>query len=243
MKAIVTGHSRGIGQALAGILLDRGATVLGLSRSRGDDLGERLRHHALDLTAPEAVAAILGKDGPFATFLAEPDDGPLLLINNAGTVDPMGPVGTLDPAAIARAVAVNVTAPLMLSDAFVAATTHAADRRILHISSGAGRKAYPGWSIYCASKAALDHHASSVGADAQPGLRIASVAPGVVDTGMQASMRAMPVERFVLRERFVGLKETGGLTPPGQAAARLVDYLLSPQFGEIPVTDLRDLPR
>lgn len=241
MKAIVTGHSRGLGQALALSLLERGAEVLGLARSADDGLPDRILQYAVDLTSPDAVAAVLAADGPVAAFLAKAGDGPVLLINNAGTVAPMGPAGTLEGSEIARAIALNVTAPLMLADAFVALTAQAADRRVLHISSGAGRKAYPGWSVYCAGKAALDHHAMSVAADDRPHLRIASVAPGVVDTDMQATMRAMPADRFALRQRFVTLKETGGLTPPAEAAGRLVDYLLSPRFGSQPLADLRDL--
>ena len=130
-------------------------------------------------------------------------------------------------------------APLALAAATVQAST-GAERRILHVSSGAGRGAYPGWSVYCATKAALDRHAEAVALDGDPSVRACSLAPGVIDTDMQAEIRATPASRFPMKERFVQLKEGGGLTSPEDCARALVDYLLAPRFGSKPVDDLRN---
>jgi len=165
-----------------------------------------------------------------------------LLVNNAGVIQPIGPLEAQDAAAVARAVTVNVSAPLMLSSAFARDTARTKDRRILHISSGAGRKAYAGWSVYDASKAALDHHARTVAVDRSPRLRISAVAPGTIDTEMQTELRASTDALFPDRPRFVKLKHEGGLLDPLEVGAKLVDFLLSPQFGDEPVSDLRDFP-
>lgn len=243
MTILVTGHSRGLGAALAAELLGRGYRVFGVSRGGNDDLAarfpDRFAQAAVDLGDPAAVQGWL-TGGGLRAVLADGDDGAVALVNNAGTVAPVGPAGTLDAAEIARAVALNVTAPLLLADAFVAATEGRADRRVMHISSGAARSAYAGWSIYCATKAALDHHARAVIADARPGLRIASVAPGVIDTDMQAAIRATTPEQFTLRERFVALKESGSLSSPEDAARALADMLLAPRFGAAATADVRD---
>jgi hypothetical protein len=116
-----------------------------------------------------------------------------------------------------------------------------AQRRILHISSGAARNAYPGWSVYCATKAALDHHARAVALDQQRGVRICSLAPGVIDTAMQAEIRNVSEDRFPMRQRFVDLKETGSLAEPDECAEQLIDYLLGAGFGAEVVADLRTL--
>lgn len=239
MKAILTGHSRGIGAAIAAQLLSRNIPVLGLSRRRNAELGARfplLEQVELDLANSADVATWIGGES-LAAFAKGCKT--ILLVNNAGVVSPVGPLETQDMPAIARAVALNVTAPLMLSAAVAQVTPNAGDRRILHVSSGAARSAYPGWSVYCATKAALDHHARAVVMDNRPALRICSLAPGVVDTDMQAELRATPLERFPIRERFESLKQEGQLTSPEACAQQLVDFLLSDGFGKNPVADLR----
>lgn len=239
MKALVTGHSKGLGEAVAAALMARGIPVLGLARGASPALAQRfltlLSEVALDLADSAALAHWLAGD-----TLARYFDGAAcaLLVNNAGAVQPIGAPGQQDVADIALSVSLNVAAPLMLSAAVTRASTA---RRILHVSSGAARNAYPGWSVYCATKAALDHHARAVAQDAEAGTRICSLAPGVIDTGMQAQIRATPAERFVLRQRFVDLQRDGQLVAPEVCAAALVDYLLDASFGTKPVDDLRNL--
>jgi benzil reductase ((S)-benzoin forming) len=239
MKAIVTGHTKGLGAAIAQELLERGIPVLGLARGSSQELDARfaglLKQVEIDLSSSAALAA----------WLAEPDlreylDGgaTALLVNNAGVVMPIGPLHEQDPVDVMRAVALNVAGPLALSAAVVRASP-GAERRILHISSGAGRNAYPGWSVYCATKAALDHHARAVALDGDERVRVCSLAPGVIDTGMQAQIRATPEQDFPMRERFVQLKAEGALRSPEDCARAVVGYLLAPIFGQKPVDDLR----
>ena len=238
--AVVTGHTRGIGEAIARHLLARQVRVLGIARGANADLarehGAALREVALDLSDAPAVAAWID-GGELRGFLQ--DDSLAILVNNAGVLQPIGPLQSQEPASVLRAVAVNVGAALALSAAFIRVTEPVKDRRILHISSGAGSSAYAGWSVYCASKAALDHHARAVTLDRTPNLRIASVAPGVIDTDMQAEIRAASQRDFPDRARFEALKREGRLRLPDDAGADLVALLLSRQFGYEPVTDLR----
>jgi NAD(P)-dependent dehydrogenase (short-subunit alcohol dehydrogenase family) len=242
MKAIVTGHTRGLGAAIAHELLGRGVPVLGLARTLNDALGGRwpasLEQCELDLADPGALARWL-ETGALARFAAGAST--LLLVNNAGTVQPVGPLPAQEPAAVGRAVCLNVAAPLMLSAALACATAPGTERRILHVSSGAARNAYPGWSVYCATKAALDLHAKAVALDATPALRVCSLAPGVVDTDMQAEIRATSTDRFPMRERFEAMKRDGVLVSAEDAARRLVEHLLGASFGDAPATDLREL--
>ena len=163
-----------------------------------------------------------------------------MLVNNAGVLQPIGPLETQSPELVLRAVAVNVGAVFALSAAFVQSTAGASARRILHVSSGAGRKQYAGWSIYCATKAAIDQHARCVALDRTSNLLISSVAPGVVDTEMQAEIRASSDERFPDRPRFVAMHRDKALPSPELTGGRLVEYLLSDVFGREAVFDLRD---
>jgi len=234
MKAIVTGHTKGLGAAIAAELIKRGIPVLGLARGRAADASSLLTEIEVDLSDSAALAAFVEGD-TLARWLR--DEGATLLINNAGVVAPVGPLAAQDPLAALRAVTLNVAAPLALAAAVVRASR--GERRILHISSGAGRNAYPGWSVYCATKAALDRHAEAVLQDGDPAVRCCSLAPGVIDTGMQAEIRATAEANFPMKERFVQLKEEGGLAAPEECARKLVTFLLTEDFGSEPVADLR----
>lgn len=241
MKAILTGHSRGLGAAICETLLARAIPVLAIARNLNADLAQRfpeLQQVALDLADLEALAHWL-QGHAVSSFLA--GSRTALLINNAGVVAPVGPLPAQQVEDVARAVSINVAGPLMLSAAFAAAAPAGADKRILHVSSGAARSAYPGWSVYCATKAALDQHARAATMDEVSRLRICSLAPGVIDTDMQAEIRATPLDRFPIRERFDALKQDGGLAAPAACAGRLVAYLLDERFGHTPVADLREL--
>jgi benzil reductase ((S)-benzoin forming) len=238
--AIVTGHTRGLGEAIAAHLLSRDVRVLGVARHGNSDLAQRyddaLTEVQLDLADSEALARWLDGES-LGRFVAGSEMA--LLVNNAGVLEPIGPPEVQDVARVAQAVALNVGAALMFSAAFAQATRELSDRRILHISSGAGSTAYPGWSVYCATKAALDHHARAVTLDNSPRLLISSVAPGVIDTDMQAEIRQTTEEKFPDRQRFVALKREGRLRSPDDAGRDAVELLLSERFGAEPVTDLR----
>src|SRR5690606_13154264 len=128
-----------------------------------------------------------------------------VLVNNAGTVDPVSlSDGLLDAAAIESAFTLNVVSAMVLSAAFLRSAPTQADRRILNISSGAGRKPTRGWPVYCATKAALDHY-TRVLAEEHPDIRVSALAPGVVDTAMQAHIRDSSRDHFPELDRFLQL--------------------------------------
>lgn len=237
MKAILTGHSRGLGAAIAAELLARDIRLLGLARQGNAALAAAypglLTEVSIDLADHMALSSWLNS-GHLSDFLAD-KGGLLLLINNAGVLGPMAAPHAQDLGEIAASIAINVTAPLLLSAAL--ARRHDGELRILHVSSGAGRDPYPGWSIYGASKAALDHHARCVAADGRPNLRICAMAPGVIDTDLQTCIRATSEEDFPLKDRFVALKTEDRLSTPQNVARATVDYLLSERFGSKPVVD------
>ncbi|MFP5075301.1 SDR family NAD(P)-dependent oxidoreductase [Neisseria sp. WLZKY-1] len=236
-KLIITGHTRGLGRALAELYLQRGWQVLGLARGRADMVSPKLRQVRIDLADGAALAAWLSS-GLLRDFLA--DAGSILLANNAGTVSPNALLGRQRPSETLSAVALNVTAPLLLANAALAARPARVPLDILHIGSGAGRKNYPGWSVYGATKAALDHHARCVAAEGHENVRITCLAPGVVDTAMQGEIRAADEADFPMRPRFAALKEGGGLQSAEETAAKIAAYVESARFGEEAAADIRD---
>lgn len=236
---IVTGGSRGIGHALATILEAEGYKVLRVSRNNPDQLPN---HIALDLTQPGAAEQVIAWLEPYLHIASE-----ITLINNAGVVQPIEQIGKLDSSAIAKAIDINIKAPIELSNRFVEATQNLPImKRIVNISSGAGRHVYSGWSIYCATKAAIDHFSRALHLEQkqhQHPIYVTALAPGVIDTDMQVEIRASSPTAFPHIERFLQLKEQNQLLSPHQAAEAIIRYFNSPLMtGDEPIADIRDLP-
>jgi len=251
---ILTGHSRGLGHAIAAQYLAGGARVLGLSRRAADDLaagagGARLEQWPVDLASPQPVA------GQLSAWLAEAAarggvPARVRLIHNAALLSAPGALGDAGTgsggvAELALSLRIGLEAPVVLTAAFLQATAawDACDRRVLFVSSGLGRRPMAGLTAYCAQKAGLDHFARALALEeaARPhGARVASVAPGVIDTDMQRQLRGTDLGHFPERARFDELHRSGSLDGPAQAAAKLVALLERASFGELPVTDVRD---
>ena len=245
---ILTGASRGMGLSVAGQLCTPDALLLCISRKESSQLQLRAREKGCaltqwpaDLDDPIPVAARL------QAWLSAQDPGRLAsatLINNAGMVGRMGPLDPVDPRTLATTLRVNLEAPMQLSAAFLTATRGwTVPRKILNISSGLGRRAIAGGAMYCAAKAGMDHFSRCVALDEAGhahGVRIVSLAPGIIDTDMQADLRASDPARFPGRDGFVQAKESGSLTSPDAAAQRLLAYLARADFGSQPVADVRD---
>ena len=242
--SILTGASRGLGRAIAAQLLARGHHVLALSRQTADlpvPAGAQLTAWSVDLADALAVADRL------AHWLHELDAAALqsaTLINNAGVVSQLAPLSTVAGDDLVRALRVGLEAPTLLTAAFLRATEGwPVPRKVVLVSSGLGRRAMAGSASYCAAKAGLDHLARAVALEEQAkpnGARIVALAPGVIDTDMQGQLRRADAALFPKRERFIGLQAGGQLDSPAEAAAKLLQYLDRPGFGEPPVGDVRD---
>lgn len=248
---IVTGTSRGIGEALALQLMQPEHELICISRSQNERLedeaeakGVRFRQLPIDLAqlsqadeAENTLARILER-------VSETSFRRLCLINNAGVLEPIGPAHSNRAADVVQHLAVNLTAPMLLTSAFLRMTRQIdTDKRIMHISSGAAHKIYSGWSAYCAGKAGLDHFTRIVHFEQQSEpfpTKVVAVSPGVVETAMQALIRSKDESEFPARRRFVDLYESGSSPSPDEAAARLLHLLGHERFGEEPVVDLND---
>ncbi|EGV38549.1 oxidoreductase, short-chain dehydrogenase/reductase family [Neisseria weaveri ATCC 51223] len=237
-KIVITGHSSGLGKALAGYYAAHGTTVFGISRRMLEiSDGLMLRQHSLDLADTGLLAAWL-EQGELAAFIADAEE--IVLINNAGVVEPNAVLGRQQTEQIAKAVAVNVTAPLLLSNHLAAHKSLHSHLKIVHISSGAGRKGYPGWSVYGATKAALDHHARCVEAERNNQIKVISLAPGIIDTEMQDKIRSADAGMFPMQPRFQDLKRQGGLSSPEETASQIAEWIDAIDEDIPIIADIRD---
>ncbi|CAG2127883.1 SDR family oxidoreductase [Cupriavidus plantarum] len=243
---IVTGASRGLGAAITRALLVPGNRVVCVARSRNPEMeavatasGVPVAWHLQDLAQPGPAAGWLG------SVLDAVDEPPasVTLILNAGVVEPIGPITQLNENTLIPHLLTNLAAPMTMTGAFLEHTARFdCPRKILAISSGAARNPVPGWSAYCAGKAALDMFIRSVNAEyrdlpAPRAVRAVSLAPGVVDTDMQATIRDA---EFADVQRFRDLKANDKLSSPEETAQRIAAYLTRPDFGTTELDDIRN---
>lgn len=151
-RVLVTGASRGIGEAVAREVARRGATVALLARSAGPlaalaaELGGTA--HPADLADPAQVRGLLDR-------VEEQAGGPVdVVVNNAG-IDEGGMLVDKDADSVSRLLQVNLTTPIELCRQAAARMVGREAGHLVNVSSMAGSAAFPGMSIYAASKAGL----------------------------------------------------------------------------------------
>jgi len=239
---IVTGHTKGLGQALVAQLgAEQDIELIALGRARDGPIpgGAQL---FVDLADSRAVEATFDR---VEERLRGKRFAKAVLVNNAGVISPVGMVDRVEAIDLERALAVNFTAPILLMRRFLIATaTSAKLRRVINISSGAGRRPIFGWGAYCAAKAGIDMVSRVAALEAQTahtGVQVVSLAPGVIDTPMQGVVRSATPEEFVDVERFRQMKAAGELRDPADVAADILRLESSGKLFVDPIADLRTL--
>jgi 3-oxoacyl-[acyl-carrier protein] reductase len=238
--ALVTGGGRGLGRAIAQQLAAAGARVAVLARS-ADELdrtvatigtggGSALAVRA-DVADPEqinrALAAIRDRWGPVE-----------VLVNNAGVVSPLGSTVTVDPDDWAAAVAINLTAPALLTVTLLPSMIETGWGRIVNVSSGiaASPGGMPRANAYVTTKAAVEAHTLNLAAELEgTGVTVNVYRPGGVDTAMQSFIRSQDPARIgiALHDRFVRNYEANALLSPDESAASLLARLAGDSTGRI----------
>ena len=240
--AVITGASRGLGAGMAARSAELGL-ALGLCARHEPPVppeadADRVVTRPVDVTVSAAVDR-------FASDVVERFGRIDLWINNAGLLAPIGPLRHLDASQVEANIAVNVLGVLHGSAAFARhVRTRPGGGVLVNITSGAATRPYVGWAAYCASKAAVDQATRVVAAEeADAGLRAYAVAPGVVDTDMQAQIRATPAERFPAVDRFLQLKRRDAYNSPAWVVDHVLRLLTEPAPAGDVVLRLPDEPR
>ena len=235
---IVTGCSKGLGKALVDQLVLSGENlVVGISRSGMEEKGNFLPI-ILDLGNTELLISKIDK------IFSEGDFQRIVLINNAGWIGEIAPLGKLDPAGIGQIHTINLIAPSILMNEFVHRYKDVkAEKLVINISSGAAQKAIDGWSGYCSSKAALNQLSLVAEEESRLhkwGIKYYALSPGIVDTGMQHDIRSSAPENFSRRDVFRSYKSEGELSTPEEVALQVL-YLIENQvdFQEV-LQDVRN---
>lgn len=233
---------------MASQLLQPGNTLLCISRSTNETLavqakqvGANLLQWTLDLALGALTSARLEqwlREQPGSSFASA------TLINNAGVIPRIGPLSEADADDLSHALRVGLEAPMQLTSAFLRATANwPVQRKVLNISSGLARRAMASQAGYCAAKAGMDHFTRCVALEEalkNNGAKLCSLAPGVIDTGMQEQLRAADSNTFPDQASFLNLKSSGALASADEAAQKVLAVLMRTDFGVNPVADVRD---
>lgn len=214
MVALVTGGTRGIGRVLAAALVREGYRVAVTARTP----------EAVEQTATElgcvGIAADVRKPGPLVqrvTELLGPID---LLVNNAGSGGPFGPLWENDPEEWWECLEVNLRGPMLLCrEVLKQSMLPRRSGRIINVSSGAGAAAIPNLMAYVVSKCALMRFSEGLALEAGPfGVKVFALHPGTVQTEMTA--RLLGPEGAAHLPWFGDYMKTAEVTP--EAAATMV---------------------
>lgn len=226
----ITGTSRGIGKALAERLLKQDdQKVIGISRHKTIK-HKRYLHIELDLSKINSIKRFRFEK------LKKPRK--IVLVNNAGMIQPVKPVGEMPTTTLIKSLNVNLVAPAVYTNRFIKFfRDYDCPKIIINISSGAGKYPVDGWAAYCSAKAGIDMLTEVVAKELKQAgnpnnFYTFSIAPGIVDTEMQTDIRGSKEDDFSRVEEFKEYKQSGALVSPEAVAEKLETVINDPSKEE-----------
>ncbi|KGP91573.1 short-chain dehydrogenase [Pontibacillus chungwhensis BH030062] len=229
--AVITGVSKGLGESIAEKMMERGTHIIGVSRSGNKNLEKRAEangvtytHYACDLSSQEELLSVFSS---IVENVKNQAPEKVYVVNNAGVVEPIDRVGSLDADQVVKHVHINLIAPMLVTNLVVEKLANI-DVDIINVTSGAANRPVYGWSTYGGTKAGLNYFTETTAFEQnERGTKHRTVAfsPGVMDTDMQADIRSSSEEAFADVEKFKALKEEGKLRSTSVVAGGLMKLL------------------
>jgi 3-oxoacyl-[acyl-carrier protein] reductase len=216
---LITGASRGIGEALAAHCLAAGDRVIGCGRSPSAIAHERYRHVVVDVTDAEAVEGLLREVKQSLKTLD-------VLINNAGIAG-MNAIALTPLSAARRMVETNFLAPFNLTREALRLMRRSAAARIVNISTVAVPLRLEGEAVYAASKSALETFTRIAARELAPfGITCNAVGPCPIKTRLTAGVPDAKIQALIDRQaiRRWGVPED---------VVNVVDFFLRPESGMV----------
>lgn len=215
---ILTGANRGLGHSLHKLLIqgDIPGQHIFISRKTISDRCNNYRYLQLDLGHV---------DNEKLSFNIPPECRNVILISNAGTINPIGKSAEITIQEMEYSLHVNCFGPLYISQHLVKKTKEIGARLfILNISSGAADHPIKGWMAYCVSKAA-SKMALDVLASENDHVNVTHFDPGVIDTDMQAHIRQQSLDTMPDVTLFQEFKKNNKLRKPQEVAEQIANIL------------------
>ena len=216
--AIVTGATRGLGESISKLFIEKGIGLINVSRSENTSLSKIAEENGVpyeffgcDLSNSaetektfQVIASKVFQSGVERVFF----------VQNAGVVTPINPSGELSTEDLENSVHVNLLSPMIATNTMLKLASNDSQLIMVNVSSGAGSRPVYGWSTYCATKAGVNMLTETVSLElSKKHSRHKAIAfsPGVMDTDMQETIRSSSKESFADVESFKRYKEEGML--------------------------------
>jgi len=233
----ITGSSKGLGKALSELLLtDTNNMVYGFARTN-TIAHKNYIHTTIDFSNLNQVSAY--------QFPQLKNAKRITLVNNAGIVGDIKYVGNIDNQKIIDCYNINTIAPAIFTNNFMNLySDKSIEKLILNVSSGAGRSPIDGWNIYCSSKAALDMLSQVINEENKidnNNCTALSLAPGIIDTEMQVTIRSADQSNFSNIKNFISYKKEGDLSNPKNTAIQVLQFINNPKLATSTLCSVRDL--
>ena len=223
-RVLVTGSTRGIGRATAGLFLARGAEVVVHGRREADAARAAAELAAAQGGSAEFVAGDLA-DRAACRRISGAAGAVDVLVNCAGIFDERR-IEDSDESFWDVTVAVNVTAPWVLCRALLPTLR---ERRgvVVNVASDAAFLGYAGSAVYCASKGALVGLTRALAVELAPDVRAVAICPGPVATDMMEQTIASTPDPAVARQAWESLTVLGRVAQPEEIAETIL-FVASP---------------
>jgi benzil reductase ((S)-benzoin forming) len=245
---IITGSSKGLGESIVKKLMNKEHHLFCISRNTNQELinmanenSTLLNYIDYDLNDVNNIDSMMG------SIFSKIDKSKLdsiYLINNAGIVAPITTVENADSQEVIRNINVNLIAPMLIASNFMKFTKDFnLEKKIINVSSGAGKKPFHGWGPYCSSKAGLDMMTQCIGLEEQNKeypVKIMSFGPGIMDTDLQKEIRSTKEEDFILVPDFIKFQEEGKLLSADTVADVVLRLLFEIDYKQGEVSSVKD---
>lgn len=240
---IITGTSRGLGQAFAENLLDENHVLFLVSRSENADITKkammkncRINSISYDLSELTNINRLMSN---IIDHIATDDCDGVFLINNAATAEPVKPIDKAAMDEIITAANLNYLAPVLLTAAFIRGTNKfKIQKKIMNITSGAATNPHHGMGMYCSTKAGLDQFIRCIALEQdkrEHPVEIHGISPGFVDTEMLRGLGEKSTDDFASKPMFQEVISSGKPLTPDAVAKKILHLWFSEKLkhGEI----------
>ena len=230
---LVTGASKGLGLAICNLLYEKGYTVIGVARESIElrELEKNLKKQSPKSSVYACDFASKKQTNELISSIM--DDYEVIdgVVHNVGVIEPIKPLSSTEISDWANLLQINLISVQHLTSGIYCLMKKSDRCRVTTISSGAAVNSLHSWSAYCVSKAGLDMWTRCLAEEGKSdNISAISVAPGIVDTGMQQDIRNSNPEDFPMHQRFVDFKEHGALVAPEIVASQLFELITNQQM-------------